>query len=62
MMNYKSENEQKAPTFIKGYLTDRFAQKRRPVYGFPTNHLPETDGGDMEVLTGFLAPCDTTKN
>ncbi|SDO49162.1 hypothetical protein [Afipia sp. GAS231] len=60
-MNNAIEKE-KTPLFIKGYLTDRFAAGKRPIYGFPTNHLPETTGEDMEATTGFLAPCDTTKN
>jgi hypothetical protein len=41
--------------FIEGYLTDRFAAGDLPTYGFPKNHLPETTGGQMQVVTGFLA-------
>jgi hypothetical protein len=62
-MNEANERMGSTPSlFIKGYLTDCFAKGERPTYGFPTNHLPETTGGDMEVLTGFLAPSHTAKN
>jgi hypothetical protein len=41
--------------FIEGWLTDCFARGVRPVYGYPSSKLPETSGGDMEVVTGFMA-------
>lgn len=41
--------------FIEGYLSERFDAGDFPNYGFPKNHLPQTTGGEMKVVTGFLA-------
>lgn len=41
--------------FIEGWITDCFARGERPNYGYPASKLPETSGGDMEVVTGFMS-------
>ncbi len=47
--------------FIDGYLTELFESGHEPTYGYPKNHLPETDGSDMEIHTGFLASRASSK-
>ena len=60
VMNVNDNQERVLPSlFIKGYLTDCFAKGDRPVYGFPKNHLPETNDDEVHVVTGFLADCDS---
>lgn len=41
--------------FVEGYFSEQFAAGKRPDYGYPKNHLPETNLESMEVVTGFLA-------
>jgi hypothetical protein len=41
--------------FIDGYFTRRVQAGERPKYGYPANHLPETDGDSMELVTSFVA-------
>lgn len=41
--------------FIDGYFTGRVKAGERPSYGYPANHLPETDGSTMELVTSFMA-------
>lgn len=54
-------NVQMPPLFIDGYLTQLFEAGREPDYGYPKNGLPNTTGGDMEIVTGFLSvsPSDS---
>ena len=41
--------------FLDGYFAQQFAAGKRPDYGYPKNHLPETDLDGMDVVTGFMA-------
>lgn len=41
--------------FIDGYLNDRFKSGERPDYGYPSNHLPATNGATMKVENSFFA-------
>jgi hypothetical protein len=43
------------PLFIDGYFTQRVKAGDRPSYGYPKNHLPETEG-ESEVVTIFSSP------
>ena len=52
-----TEQERNAPcSFLDGYFAQQFAAGEVPDYGYPKNHLPETDDLEaMEVVTGFMA-------
>jgi hypothetical protein len=57
-MSEKGKMKEKMDTtclFIDGYLTQLFESGHQPTYGYPTNHIPKTDGTEMEIQTGFLA-------
>lgn len=41
--------------YIDGYFTRRIMAGDRPKYGYPANHLPETNGETMELVTSFVA-------
>jgi len=41
--------------FLTGYFAEQFAAGKRPDYGYPKNHLPETTLDKIEVTTGFMA-------
>lgn len=47
--------------FLDGYFTQQFAAGARPEYGYPKNHLPETEVESMEVVTGFMATKNASK-
>jgi hypothetical protein len=51
-------NEREPCRFLGGYFAEQFAAGKRPDYGYPKNHLPETTLSGMDVVTGFMA---TTK-
>lgn len=42
------------PLFIDGYFSARIWNGEEPNYGYPKNHLPETQISSMRVETGFL--------
>ncbi|MEH2481543.1 hypothetical protein V1282_004900 [Nitrobacteraceae bacterium AZCC 2146] len=41
--------------FLAGYFTEQFSAGKRPEYGYPKNHLPDTTLENIEVITGFMA-------
>lgn len=41
--------------FIDGYVTQRWKKGDQPSYGYPTNHVPDSSGGTMDVLTGAIS-------
>lgn len=47
--------------YINGYFSQRIAAGDRPDYGYPTNHLPDAEGEEMEIVTGFIAACKKNK-
>lgn len=55
LMARKEKQVQMPPASLDGYLTQMFEAGREPDYGYPKNGLPKTDGGEMQVVTGFLA-------
>ena len=47
--------------FLSGWFTEQFSAGKRPDYGYPKNHLPETVVDDVEMVTGFFAQHDRVK-
>ncbi len=41
--------------FIQGYFGDRILNGDIPNYGYPANHVPETNSPPMKVITGYIA-------
>lgn len=41
--------------FIEGWFSEQFAAGKRPEYGYPKNHVPDTSIESMEITTGFMA-------
>ena len=41
--------------YIEGYLGSLFERGEQPTYGYPCNHLPETNDVDIEFFVGFLS-------
>ena len=47
--------------FIDGYFDQLIQAGKRPRFGYPTNHLPETTIDKMDVVTGFMAAQKSKK-
>lgn len=47
--------------FIDGYFDQLIQAGKRPSYGYPTNHLPETTIDEMDVVTGFMVATKSKK-
>ena len=53
-----SEVNVEQSAYIDGYFSERFRNGDTPVYGYPSNHLPEPKTEKMTVVTGFMASSD----
>lgn len=58
-MEHHVDSERPAPPmeaqYVDGWFTKEFAEDRKPTYGYPPNHLPETTPKVVKMVTGFIA-------
>ncbi|MDX7953524.1 hypothetical protein P7D22_20370 [Lichenihabitans sp. Uapishka_5] len=56
--NQQVQAPQSDARFITGWFTQQIEAGIQPEYGYPTNHLPETDtNAAIELVTGFVECC-----
>ena len=53
MVRRKPQNYPSLDPYIKGYMYDRMNTGDPPKYGYPENHLPETEPGEIEIESSF---------